>query len=229
MQRSVIQCSTYFLGFPPKTPKNENIWPKPRVSGQEPGFGPDVVTFGVNPSQNNRKLPHLAQTQVPGPRSWVWARCGKFLLFWDEKQPKITTSVPNPRFWAPEPGFGPSEKRPGLPPTITTSGPNPWFWAQNHGFGPDVVLFSLTAPGEAITLLAHYTPLQRTREGCAHAPPPPSLFSTSTCPNIELIQSVTPYWRNEPRMMASLPFLKFYVFRHPPPKNGVRAEMGLGG
>ena len=47
-------------------------------------------TFGVNPSQNNRKLPHLAQTQVPGPRSWVWARCGKFLLFWDGLQPHLS-------------------------------------------------------------------------------------------------------------------------------------------
>ena len=26
---------------------------------------------------------------------------------------------------------------------MTTSGPNPWFWAQNHGFGPDVVIFCL--------------------------------------------------------------------------------------
>ena len=26
---------------------------------------------------------------------------------------------------------------------MTTSGPNPWFWAQNHGFGPDVVTFGV--------------------------------------------------------------------------------------
>ena len=32
------------------------------------GFGPDVVIFGVNPSQN------MAQTKVLGPRTWVWAR-----------------------------------------------------------------------------------------------------------------------------------------------------------
>ena len=29
--------------------------------------------------------------------------------------------------------------------TITTSGPNPWFWAQNHGFGPDVVTFGVNS------------------------------------------------------------------------------------
>ena len=34
----------------------------------------------------------------------------------------------------------------GFTPNVTTSGPNPWFWAQNHGFGPDVVIFSLTPP-----------------------------------------------------------------------------------
>ena len=30
------------------------------------GFGPDVETFGVNPSQNNPKRAHLAQTQDLG-------------------------------------------------------------------------------------------------------------------------------------------------------------------
>ena len=35
-------------------------------------FGPDVETFGVNPSQNNPKRPHLAQTQVLGRKTWVW-------------------------------------------------------------------------------------------------------------------------------------------------------------
>ena len=46
---------------------------------QNDRFGPDVVTFGVNPSQknqvkmiqNNPKLPHLAQTQVLGPKTQV--------------------------------------------------------------------------------------------------------------------------------------------------------------
>ena len=28
---------------------------------------------------------------------------------------------------------------------ITTSGPNPWFWAQNNGFGPDVVTFGVNS------------------------------------------------------------------------------------
>ena len=45
-----------------------------------------ITTSGPNPSQNNQKLPHLAQTQVLGPRTWVWARCGKFRLFWDLTQ-----------------------------------------------------------------------------------------------------------------------------------------------
>ena len=55
---------------------------------------------------------------------------------------------PKPRFSGPEPGFGSFlvvlEE---FTPNVTTSGPNPWFWAQNHGFGPDVVIFSLTTPG----------------------------------------------------------------------------------
>ena len=71
VERSVIQCSTYLLGFPTKTPKDHHIWPKPRFLGPEPGFGPDVVTFGVNSSQ------------VLGPRTWVWARCGICWLFWE--------------------------------------------------------------------------------------------------------------------------------------------------
>ena len=29
---------------------------------------------------------------------------------------------------------------------MTTSGPNPWFWAQNQGFGPDVVTFGVNPP-----------------------------------------------------------------------------------
>ena len=33
------------------------------------GFGPDVETFGVNPSQNNPKRPHLAQTQLLGRKN----------------------------------------------------------------------------------------------------------------------------------------------------------------
>ena len=31
----------------------------------------------------------------------------------------------------------------GVKPKMTTSGPNPWFWAQHHGFGPDVVTFGV--------------------------------------------------------------------------------------
>ena len=51
--------------------------PNPWFWAQNDRFGPDVVSFGVNPSQknqvkmiqNNTKLPHLAQTQVLGPKS----------------------------------------------------------------------------------------------------------------------------------------------------------------
>ena len=55
----------------PKRPRDARFW------AQNDRFGPDVVTFGVNPSQknqvkmtqNNPQLPHLAQTQVLGPKS----------------------------------------------------------------------------------------------------------------------------------------------------------------
>ena len=59
-----------FSRVPSQNTQNDHIWPKPRFSGPEPGFGPDEAIFGC---------------------------------------------------------FG------GFTPNVTTSGPNPWFWAQNHG------------------------------------------------------------------------------------------------
>ena len=53
--------------------KSFHIWPKPTV---------DVATINVNTLQNNQQRPHLAQSQVFGPRTWVWARCGHLGLFW---------------------------------------------------------------------------------------------------------------------------------------------------
>ena len=55
----------------PKRPGDARFW------AQNERFGPDVVTFGVNPfqknqvkmTQNNPQLPHLAQTQVLDPKS----------------------------------------------------------------------------------------------------------------------------------------------------------------
>ena len=44
---------------------------------------------------------------------------------------------------------------------MTTSGPNPWFWAQNHGFGPDVVTFGVNLLSKLNTV-AYWTPLRLT-------------------------------------------------------------------
>ena len=72
------------------------------------GFGPDVETFGVNPSQNNPKRPHLAQIQVLGPKPGfgpdvVFVGCfgarlheNTFGLNVSQNKQKFTASGPNP-------------------------------------------------------------------------------------------------------------------------------------
>ena len=67
VERSVIQCSTYFLGFTSKTPTNDHIWPNPRFWARElgflpvfittfgPNFGPDVVLFSLTPPGASQK------------------------------------------------------------------------------------------------------------------------------------------------------------------------------
>ena len=48
--------------------------PNPWFWAQNPGFGPDVVTFGVNSSKTTKN-------DLIWPRTWVWARCGNFECF----------------------------------------------------------------------------------------------------------------------------------------------------
>ena len=73
------------------------------------GFGPDVIPFGV---------PHLAQTQVLGPKTWVWARCGLCWLFWMAFARKHSLFKPLPK-----------------QSNMTTSGPNPGSGPENLGLG----------------------------------------------------------------------------------------------
>ena len=40
------------------------------------------IKVNVNPSKTTKKDHHICQTQDFGPRTWVWARCGNFGLFW---------------------------------------------------------------------------------------------------------------------------------------------------
>ena len=148
-------------------PKNhtQNLpycWGKPQKRARELGFGPgpNVVTFGVDPSQTTKKYNIWPKPMVLGPRTWVWARCGNFWLFWEG----FTTKKHNIR-------------------------PKPMVLGSDHGFGPEVVLFSLTPPGasQKPSPFTHYTSLQRTRScltqtGGRARSPPPSLFSTSTPP-----------------------------------------------
>ena len=72
----------------------------------------------VYPSKTTKKDNHICQTQVFGPRTWVWARCGHFWLFWERFKPEVFSC-----------------KRAPKQPTKTTSGPNPGFRAQNLGLG----------------------------------------------------------------------------------------------
>ena len=46
--------------------ENEHIWLKPRFWAQNHGFGPDVVTFGVNPSKTTTN-----DFIWPKPRFWA--------------------------------------------------------------------------------------------------------------------------------------------------------------
>ena len=43
-QPSVLNLVSW---VPSQNAQDDHIWPKPRFSGPEPGFGPDVVTFGA--------------------------------------------------------------------------------------------------------------------------------------------------------------------------------------
>ena len=71
----------------------------PRTGTSSAQLGPRLGLFGarearrtqkpkethqvnVNPSKTTKKDHHICQTQVFGPRTWVWARCCHFLLFW---------------------------------------------------------------------------------------------------------------------------------------------------
>ena len=40
------QMRSFSVQTPSKTTKKGHIWPRPRFSGPEPGFGPDVVVLG---------------------------------------------------------------------------------------------------------------------------------------------------------------------------------------
>ena len=40
------------------------------------------IKVNVNPSKTTKKDHHICQIQDFGPRTWVWARCGNFGLFW---------------------------------------------------------------------------------------------------------------------------------------------------
>ena len=63
--------------------KTTTSGPNPWFWAQSHGFGPDVVTFGFKSPKTHKNYQHLAQTQVLGPRTWVWARCGTFWVFWE--------------------------------------------------------------------------------------------------------------------------------------------------
>ena len=54
----IAQAEPYKMCILHEISKNDHIWPKPMFSGPEPGFGPDEVTFGVNPSKNNQNVRH---------------------------------------------------------------------------------------------------------------------------------------------------------------------------
>ena len=86
--------------------------------GQEESKTVGNLKVNVNPSKTTNKDHHICQTQVFGPRTWVWARCGHCWLFWERFEPKVFSC-----------------KRAPKQPTKTTSGPNPGFRAQNLGLG----------------------------------------------------------------------------------------------
>ena len=58
--------------------QNTQMWPKPRFSGREPGFGPDVVIFNCKPFKTTKNYHIWPKPMVLGPEPWVWARCGPF-------------------------------------------------------------------------------------------------------------------------------------------------------
>ena len=96
------------------------------------------IKVNVNPSKTTKKDHHICQTQVFGPRTWVRARCGLFLLFWERFKPR-------------EPGFGPDV----VIFVLILLGevhsksdhiwPNLWLWAQNQGFGLDVFILKCSS------------------------------------------------------------------------------------
>ena len=59
----------------------------------------------------------------------------------------MTTSGPNPWFWAQKHAFGPDVVTFGVNPSKTTKNdiiwPKPRFWAREPGFGPDVVILGV--------------------------------------------------------------------------------------
>ena len=72
------------------------------------GFGPDVVTPGVNPPQNNPNWPHLAQTQGLENLGLgqMWSHENTSGINMSQNNQK-SPHLPKPRFWARKPGFGP--------------------------------------------------------------------------------------------------------------------------
>ena len=63
---------------PSQNIQNYHIWPKPRFSGPEPGFGPDEVIFGCFGGVYTKRDHIWPKPMVLGPEPWVWARCGNF-------------------------------------------------------------------------------------------------------------------------------------------------------
>ena len=60
------------------------------------GLGQMWCFLVVNPSQNKKKLEHLAQTQVLGPRTMGLGQMLYFLVVSEGSTPKVTTFGPNP-------------------------------------------------------------------------------------------------------------------------------------
>ena len=81
------------------------------------------IKVNGNPSKTTKKDHHICQTQVFGPRTLVWVRCGHFWLFWERFKPR-------------EPGFGPDVVIfvLSLLGEVHTK-------SEESGFGPDAVIF----------------------------------------------------------------------------------------
>ena len=87
--------------------KRTTSGPNPWFWAQNHKFGPDVVIFGCDHSQNNQKSSHLAQTDGLGPRTWVWTKSCNFWFFSEGFTPKVITSGPNPGSRPENLGLGP--------------------------------------------------------------------------------------------------------------------------